>query len=81
MTMAQRRFDAAMDILHGDVPEDQLVPGDSVIWRRDGEVWTVNHIDDDPSHPRPVSIMQRMFGDGPMQHGHAHPSELVRISR
>lgn len=53
-------------------------PGDRVIWRYDGDEYTVDRIRDF-DHPRPVWLRKRMFGDGPIELASAHPSELVKL--
>ena len=58
---------------------DDFMPGDRVIWRYDGDEWTIEQIRD--NHPRPIWLVHKMFGDGPKEFGHARLSDVIRISR
>ena len=58
-----------------------IVPGDRVIWRRDGDEWTVDQIKDD-GHVKPLVLLHRMFGgEGPIEIANARYDDVVRISR
>lgn len=57
-----------------------IVVGDRVIWRQDGDEWTVDKIR--YGQPMPVLLKHRSLGGfGPIEVARANPGDLVRLGK